>query len=102
MDKKVERYIVKLIDASRFPKKYSIALGKYVEYGASPRGSIGLFMASRADALLDGQTYVTPHNVKRVAHDVMRHRLILSYEGQAEGIASEQIIDEILKKVPVP
>jgi len=102
VDKKVERYIVRLVDATRSPKKYNIALGKYVEYGASPRGSIGLFTASRADALLEGQSYVTPHNVKRVAHDVLRHRLILSYEGQAEGVRSEQIIDEFLKKVPVP
>ena len=102
VDKKVERYIVSLIDATRFPKKYRIGLGKYLEYGASPRGSIGLFKAARADAMLNGQTYVTPHNVKTITFDVLRHRLLLSYEGQAEGIKAEEVISEILKKVPVP
>ena len=102
VDKKVERYIVKLVDATRLPKKYGISIGKYVEYGASPRGSIGLFNAARAEALLNGQTYVTPHNVKTIAYDVLRHRLLLSYEGQAEGIKTEEVIKEILKKVPVP
>lgn len=102
VDKKVERYIVRMIDATRFPKKYKINLGKYLEYGASPRGSIGLFKAARADALLNGQSYVTPHNVKTVTYDVLRHRIILSYEGQAEGIKSEEVVSEILKKVPVP
>jgi len=102
VDRKVEKYIVKLIDATRSPKKYGVGLGKYVEYGASPRGSIGLFNSAKAEALLLGQTYVTPHHVKTIAHDVLRHRLILSYEGQAEGVKPEQVIDEILKKVPVP
>jgi MoxR-like ATPase len=102
VDKKVEKYIVNLIDATRFPKKHGITLGKYIEYGSSPRGSIGLFNASRADAFLNGQSYVTPHNVKKVAYDVLRHRMILSYEGQAENIKTEDIITEILKKIPVP
>lgn len=102
VDKKVEKYIVKIIDATRSPKKYGVSLGKYVEFGASPRGSIGLFNAAKSEALLLGQTYVTPHHVKTIAHDVLRHRLILSYEGQAEGIKTEQVIDEILKKIPVP
>lgn len=102
VDKKVERYIVKLVDATRFPKKYNINLGKYVEYGASPRASIGLFNASKADALLKGQIFVTPHNVKTIAYDILRHRILLSYEGLAEGIKTEMVIDELLKKVPVP
>ncbi|MCK5139470.1 MAG: MoxR family ATPase, partial [Thermodesulfovibrionia bacterium] len=102
VDKKVEKYLVRLVDATRSPKKYGVNLGKYVEYGASPRASIGLFTASRAEAMLNGQTYVTPHNVKTIAADVLRHRLILSYEGQAEGIKSEEVIEEMLKKVPVP
>jgi MoxR-like ATPase len=102
VDKKVERYIVSIVDATRNPKKYNLKLGNYIEYGSSPRASIGLFAASKADAMLDGHTYVTPHNVKRIVYDLLRHRLILSYEGQAEGIKAEQIIEEILKKVPVP
>jgi MoxR-like ATPase len=102
VDKKVERYIVRLVDATRNPKKYHIGLGKYVEYGSSPRASIGLFKAAKAEALLNGSAYVTPHYVKTVAMDVLRHRVLLSYEGQAEGVRSEQIIAEILKKVPVP
>jgi MoxR-like ATPase len=102
VDNKVERYIVRITDATRNSKKYGISLGKYVDYGVSPRASIGLFKAARADALINGMTYVTPHNVKTVAHDVLRHRILLSYEGQAEGIKSEQFIDELLKKVPVP
>lgn len=102
VDKKVEKYIIRIVDATRFPKKYGITLGKYVEFGASPRGSIGIFRAAKAEALLNGQSYITPHNVKTVTHDVLRHRLLLSYEGQAEGIKTEQVITEILKKVPVP
>jgi MoxR-like ATPase len=102
VDTKVEKYIVTLIDATRFPKKYGVPLGKYVEFGASPRGSIGLFNAARADALLKGQTYVTPQNVKQVTYDVLRHRIILGYEGQAEGVKTEEVITEILKKVAVP
>ncbi len=102
VDQKVEHYIVKLIDATRFPKKYGVGLGRYVEFGASPRGSIGLISAARAEAVLNGQNYVTPHHVKTIAYDVLRHRLILSYEGQAEGIKAERVIEEILRKVPVP
>ncbi len=102
VDSKVERYIVKIVDATRFPKKYGIALGKYVDYGVSPRASIGLFKAARSDALIKGQNYVTPQNVKTIAYDILRHRILLSYEGQAEGVKSEEFITELLKKVPVP
>ncbi|MBD3164953.1 AAA domain-containing protein [Candidatus Woesearchaeota archaeon] len=102
VDKKVEKYIVRIVDATRYPKKYGVSLGKFVEYGSSPRASIGLFTAARADALLNGQNYVTPHNIKTVAYDVLRHRIILSYEGQAEGVKTEKVIEEILKKVPIP
>ncbi|MBI2667669.1 ATPase, partial [Candidatus Woesearchaeota archaeon] len=76
--------------------------GKYVEYGASPRASIGLYIASKADALLNGKSYVTPQNIKAVAHDVLRHRIILNYEGQAENVNTDDFITEILSKVPIP
>ena len=98
----IKKYIIKIIDATRNPKKYNIRLGKYIEWGCSPRASIGLNIAAKTDALLHGTTYITPQNIKNIAHDVLRHRLILNYSGQAEKVKSEDIIDEILKKVPLP
>ena len=76
-------------------------LGKYIELGASPRASIGLFIASKIEALLNGFCFVTPDHIKKVAHNVLRHRLIVNYEGQAEGMTPDKIIDEILSKVKV-
>lgn len=98
----IERYIVRLTDATRNPKKYALKLGKYIEWGSSPRASISMFIASKADALMSGKTFVIPQNVKNVALDVLRHRIILNYEGQAEGITTDDVIKEILKRVPVP
>jgi MoxR-like ATPase len=100
-DQKIEDYIVRIIDATRNHQKYDIKLGKFIEWGASPRGSIGLYIASKADALVRGRSYVTPQNVKNVAYNVLRHRLIINYEGQAENITSDKIIEEILSKLPV-
>lgn len=96
----LEDYIVRLVNATRERDKFKF--GKYVEYGASPRASIGLYIASKADALLNGKSYVTPQNIKAVAHDVLRHRIILNYEGQAENINTDDFITEILSKVPIP
>jgi MoxR-like ATPase len=96
----LEDYIVRIVNATRENDKFKF--GKYVEYGASPRASIGMFIAAKADALLQGKNYVTPQNIKRVAHDVLRHRIILNYEGQAENISSDEFIDEVLSKVPIP
>jgi MoxR-like ATPase len=101
LDPKVERYIVRIVDATRHPDQYKITRGKYIAYGGSPRSTISLFIAAKARALVQGRTYVTPEDVKQKAHDVLRHRLILSYEGQAENVAPDTIIDEILAKVPV-
>ncbi len=98
----VKKYIVRIVDSTRNPKKYDIKLGKYIEWGGSPRTSIGLFITSKAKALMEGKDYVTPQHVKDVAHEVMRHRIIISYEGQAENIKGDEIIDEILSKVPLP
>ena len=98
----VEKYIVRIIDATRTPSKYNIPMGKYIDYGASPRGSIGLFIASKAEALMKGSSFVTPHHVKTIAHDILRHRILLNYEGQAENIDTDKIVDEVLAKVPVP
>ncbi len=101
ISKKVENYIVRIIDATRRPEKYGIELGKYIEYGSSPRGSIALFMASKAHALINGRPFVTPNDVKEVALNVLRHRIILNYEGEAEEIKTDDIIKEILKKIAI-
>lgn len=102
LDKDIENYVVKIVDATRNPEKYKIKLGKYIQYGGSPRASISLFIGGKCDAVLRGEPYVTPQNIKNVAYDVLRHRIILNYEGQAEGIKTENIIKEILSEIPTP
>jgi MoxR-like ATPase len=102
MSKKVEQYCVNLVDATRKPKKYKIKLGKYIEWGSSPRASIGLFVVSKARAFTHGKNFVIPDFVKEIAHTVLRHRIILNYEGLAEGIKTDDIVKEILAKVPIP
>ncbi|MBN2367499.1 MoxR family ATPase [Candidatus Woesearchaeota archaeon] len=101
LDPKIEKYIVRIVDATRNPQRYNLELGKYIEFGSSPRASISLFIAAKAHALLNGKIYVTPNDIKSVALNIFRHRMILNYEGQAEEIKSEDIIKEILSKVPV-
>jgi MoxR-like ATPase len=102
LSKEIEHYIVQIVDATRNSSKYGIELGKYIEWGASPRASIFLFIASKANALMRGDTFVTPSHIKDVAHNVLRHRIILNYEGIGENIDTDKIISEILSKVPVP
>jgi len=97
----IKRYIVKLVDATRYPSKYKIEKGKYIQWGASPRASIYLALAARATALMKGRDYVIPEDVREVSHDVLRHRIILTYEGKAREIRTEEVIDEIVEKVPV-
>jgi len=98
----LEKYVVEIVNATRFPEKYKISSGEYIEWGCSPRASIGLFMAAKADALLKGSNYVTPQNVKNVAYEIMRHRILLNYEGEAENISTDDIIKEVLGKIPLP
>lgn len=102
MSGEIEHYIVQIVSATRDPKKYGIELGKYIEWGASPRASIFMFVAAKARALMRGDTFVTPSHVKEVAHNVLRHRIILNYEGLGENIETDQVVTEILSKVPVP
>jgi len=102
LSKKIEKYIVTIIDCTRHPANYKLKQSNYIEFGASPRGSIGIFISAKANAVLRGRTYVIPEDIKEVAHDVLRHRLILTYEAQAANVKPESIIDEILQKVPVP
>lgn len=101
MSAAVEKYIVALIEATRFPERYTPDLRKWVQIGASPRGTIGLDKCSRAYAWLHGRDYVRPDDVQAIAHDVLRHRLILSYDAQAEGIKPDKVIDRIIELVAV-
>ena len=97
----LKKYIVHLVDASRHPEKYKIREGKYIQWGASPRATIYLTLAAKATALMDNRIYVTPKDIRNVAKEVLRHRIILNYEGKAREISTDSIIDEIIKRVPV-
>ncbi len=97
----VESYIVSLIAATRRPDGYGEDLKRWILVGASPRGSIALDKVSRAHAWLGGRDYVTPEDIRAVVHQCLRHRIILSYEANAEGITTDQVIDEIVKLVAV-
>jgi MoxR-like ATPase len=102
MDEKIEEYIVNLVEASRNPDAYKLDIGQFIRYGASPRATIFLAMASKANALIEGRGYVTPQDVKAIAMNVLRHRVILTYEAEAEEKTSEDIIEQILQTVDVP
>ena len=99
MSEPVERYLVALIVASREPRG---ELSQWIEFGASPRGTIALDICARALAWLGGRDFVTPEDVQNVAHDVLRHRLILSFDADAQGVTTDQVIDQLLEATPVP
>ncbi|MGX5820370.1 AAA family ATPase [Chitinophaga lutea] len=96
-----EKYIVDLVTATRYPDRFSPDLAKWISVGASPRGSIALDKCARAVAWLDGRDFVTPDDVRFILHDVLRHRLILSYEANVAGMTADKTIDELLKAVAV-
>ena len=98
----VEEYLVQLIMATRNPQAYGEEIARWIDYGASPRGTIAMDLCSRAVAWLDGRTFVTPEDVQAVVHDTLRHRLILSFEADAQGITADKILDDIVEIVPVP
>lgn len=103
MDHKIEEYIVNIVDATRNPQEYKLdQLCDWLQYGASPRATIFLSMAAKAQAMLEGRGYVTPHDVKSVAIDVLRHRLVLNYEAEAEEKSSEELAQMILNAIKVP
>ncbi len=102
MDDKIKDYIVDLVSASRNPEDYGLHIGSLIRYGASPRATIYLTTAARANALISGRGYVTPQDVKSIAMDVLRHRVIVTYEAEAEEKTSENIIEQILQTVKVP
>ena len=102
IDDSMKNYIVELIDATRNPGRIHENLKPLIRAGSSPRGTINLTLASRARAYLNGRGSVWPEDVKDLAKDVLRHRILLTYEAEAEGITTEQIIQEILTHLPVP
>ncbi len=102
MDEKIEEYIVSLVEATREPAKYKLDIAELIRYGASPRATIYLAMAAKGHALLSGRGYVTPQDVKSIAMDVLRHRVIVTYEAEAEEKTSEDLVQKILDTVEVP
>jgi MoxR-like ATPase len=102
IDDKIKDYIVDLVFASREPQKYNLDLDEFIEYGASPRATIYLTIAAKAYAFLKGRGYVTPQDVKSIGMDVLRHRIIITYEAEAEEMTSEKIIQNIFDNIEVP
>ncbi len=103
IDEKIERYIVDIVFATRFPSDYGLNdLTSVISFGSSPRASIGMALAARAYAFLKGRGYVIPEDVRAVCHDVMRHRMGLSYEAEANSISADDVVSEILDKIAVP
>ena len=103
MDEKIENYILDIVFSTRNPEDYHLAeLQNLISFGASPRGSINLAKASRVHAFIKRRGYVVPEDVRAVCHDVLRHRIGLTYEAEAENISAEEIIDKILNKIEVP
>ncbi|ASG66154.1 MoxR family ATPase [Idiomarina sp. X4] len=102
LDDAVENYLVQLIIATRQPQHYDANLASWIGYGASPRATISLERCARAQAWLAGRDFVTPDDVMSICHNVLRHRIILSYQAEADGVTHDQVIDTILKLVPAP
>jgi MoxR-like ATPase len=102
IDDKIKDYILSLVFATREPDKYGLDIAQYLRYGASPRATIYMTIAARACAFLEGRGYVTPQDVKSIAPDVLRHRVITSYEAEAEMLDSDSLVEMILKEMPVP
>jgi MoxR-like ATPase len=101
LSESLERYIVELVFATRYPKDYGIEEGKYIEYGASPRATIALNVAARAYAFLQKRNFVLPDDIKAIAPDVLNHRLILNYEAEADRVSAYEVIRAILNHVPI-
>jgi len=102
IDDKIKEYIVDIVFATREPKKYGLDLEQYIEYGASPRATLYLTVVSKAYAFLQGRGFVTPQDVKSIGMDVLRHRVIISYEAEAEDMTSEDIIQKVFDEIQVP
>lgn len=102
LDDAVENYLVQLIIATRQPQRYDQNLAQWIGYGASPRATIAVERCARAKAWLDGRDFVTPDDIISVFHNALRHRIILSYQAEADGVSHDQVLDTILKLVPAP
>jgi len=102
IDEKIIDYILNLVFATRNPKEYGVPIEQFILYGASPRASIALTLAGKARAFLSGRAFVTPYDIKQIAHDILRHRLRRTYEAEAEDISADQMIDRLLETIPVP
>ena len=103
IDEKIGKYIVDIVFATRFPDQYGMdSLKEMIGFGGSPRASINLALAARAFAFIKHRGYVIPEDIRAVCHDVLRHRIGLTYEAEANNLTSEEIISEILNKVEVP
>lgn len=102
VDPKIRDYIVDLILATREPQTYGLKLAQYIQFGASPRATISLTLAAKAWALMQGRSYVVPEDIKEIGMDVLRHRVIPSYEAEAEEIDSEKLVEAIFEAVPIP
>lgn len=101
-DRKIKEYVADLVDSTRYPEKYGLDINGYIEYGASPRASLWLILGAKAHALLNGRGYVIPEDIKAVVYDVLRHRIIMTYEAEAEEIKPEDIITRIVDRIKVP
>ena len=101
-DDKIRKYIVEIVDATRYPTKYDIPISDHIEYGASPRASIWLTVAAKTNALLHGRAHVTPQDIQDIAYDVLRHRIILTYEAESEQVTADEVIQKILDKIQIP
>jgi len=103
IDEKIEKYIIDIVNATRYPEKYNMPEYKrLIEYGASPRASISLVLAAKAHAFIRKRGFVTPEDIKSIGHDVLRHRIGISYEAEAEEITSDDIITKIFNTIEVP
>lgn len=102
LDPSLEQYIVHLVNATRHPENYQLAMSDLIRFGASPRATINLAMAARAEAVVQGRDHVIPEDIRQLAPDILRHRIALSYKAQAQGITSEGLIEQILSAVSIP
>ena len=102
VDDKVKRYIVDIVFATRQPREFGLDLASYIDFGASPRASIYLALAAKAYAFLQGRGYVTPQDVKSIGMDVLRHRILTTYEAEAAGVSAEDLVAQVFDHLPVP
>ena len=102
VDDRIKDYVVRLVQATRRPREFNLDLEGLVQYGASPRATLALVAAGRAHAFLRGRGFVSPEDIKAIGHDVLRHRLILSFEAEAESVTPDQVVQRVFDAVEVP